>query len=518
MTVCGSAKFVSQNGWLDSLVQKISENTRKEDLPDGTWRVPLTSLARCSRGGKTRALYELAHKLREDMSIATLFVSFNDFSDCQSEIDRGDSSLDMLCRRIAFAARPLENRCESAQDDFKKFINFCVSPDEVKAWIGKESIVLLIDELNRVVMDEAVAQFLKMEFCVSKGRYYVFSSHTSATNPEMSLPLQSFRAMDIADLPLIHNLSNAKEKLNISELTPRLALYYGLVPALLVTSLTIEGLADMGQIDQRVTKACINLNLNFTLLQTVIHSFFTGDAMRSELDVLLDASHTKNYWIPCYLMTVLKKLGTAMQDRFGLGLRNVASDTECWSTCKEGSGDGWESLFVLVLWLRFAAGKTDDVDCIPSVVTQPEHVSRTLLYNYPFPMMSSIAKVKNVNELDAALDEILNGYEWDGGFPKVSIYYPKLANFAEYDVFVCVWKQDDGVVTKELYGYQLKEGKEIPGQIATLPHSYLVRGNPALQYSEMRGWKLLATPGLREFFGVSGARWLPEEWQGLSGK
>jgi hypothetical protein len=207
-----------------------------------------------------------------------------------------------------------------------------------------------------------------MEFCVSKGRYYLFSSHTSATNPEESLPSQSFREMHIADLPLIHDLSNAKEKLNISELTPRLALYYGLIPALLVTSLTVQGLADLRQVDDRVKKACRNLNLNFTVLQTVIHSFFTGEAMRSGLGVLLDASHTKNYWVPCYLMTVLKELGAVVGGRFGLGLRDVASDTECWSTRKEGNGDGWESLFLLVLWLRFAAGKTDGVDCIPSVV------------------------------------------------------------------------------------------------------------------------------------------------------
>jgi hypothetical protein len=130
-------------------------------------------------------------------------------------------------------------------------------------------------------------------------------------------------------------------------------------------------------------------------------------------------------------------------------------------------------------------------------------------------MMRSIATVKNVRELETALDEILNGYAWVGGFPKVSIYYPKLSNFAEYDVFVCVWQRVDGVVTKELYGYQLKEEKEIPGQRATLSHSYLVRGNPALHPSEIRGWKLLATPDLRKCFGMSGARWLPEEWRGL---
>jgi hypothetical protein len=339
----------------------------------------------------------------------------------------------------------------------------------------------------------------------------------SSTNPEDAVPSNSFRAFDVADLPLIQDLSSTREALDIGELTPRLALYYGLIPALLVTSLTVEGLAYVKRVRQRVDKACSGLSMDFALFQKVMLSFFTGNATGLDLDVLLDGGE-KNYWIPCYLMDLLNKLGIGVGGRFGLGLRDVASDTEGWSTCKEGSGDGWESLFLLVLWLRLAEGRTGDVECIPSIVIPTEAISTTLFYNYPFPMMCNIAKIKNVQELETALDEILDSHEWVGGFPKVSVYYPKLANFAEYDVFVCVWLRDksSGVVTKELYGYQLKEGKEIPGQQATLPHSYLVRGQPALNPSGRRGWELLARPELQEFFGVSGTRWLPEEWRGLS--
>lgn len=148
---------------------------------------------------------------------------------------------------------------------------------------------------------------------------------------------------------------------------------------------------------------------------------------------------------------------------------DVAIDTENWATSKEGSGDGWEPLFLLVLWLRFAGRKVSDVECIPTIEIPFHDLPEKLFYNYPFADEKSLALVRDVNEFREGLDDIPNDHPlWNGRFPKVSIYYPKLANFAEYDVFLCVWRKDSGLITKELYGYQLKEGKEIPGQNAAL--------------------------------------------------
>ena len=156
-------------------------------------------------------------------------------------------------------------------------------------------------------------------FCVKPGRYFVFSSHVSSTmNPKAALcpPLTACATLMLrACLPLIQDLSGAREALDIGELTPSLALYYGLIPALLVTSLTVEGLADVRQVRQRVDKACRGLTMDFALLQQLMFSFFSGDAMESDLDVLLDASGDKNYWIPCYLMELLKRLGSSLGGR-----------------------------------------------------------------------------------------------------------------------------------------------------------------------------------------------------------
>ena len=357
--------FVSQDGWLDGIVGRVNDLRLKKDETRTSYRVPITSLARCSRGGKTRALFELAKAFRE-RSVPTLFVSFNDFSDCDDEMSRGDSSLEMLCRRIAFDARPARFRTVPRRDDldFKAFKKYAITADEVSAYLATNQVVLLIDELNRVELDEAIVRFLKDTFLIQPGRYYVFSSHLSSTNPEKALPSTSHRPMHVETLPLIQDLSGARQKLNITDLTPGMALYFGLIPALLVTTLTVEGLSDEAQIARRTKRACRDITLDFDLLERVLVSFFFGEPLGTKLDELLDNGDGKNYWIPCYLMKLLTRLALAIPGvtagSFGRSQFQVVQDAKSWITSKEESGDGWESLFLLVLWLRYASGIFQD--------------------------------------------------------------------------------------------------------------------------------------------------------------
>ena len=153
--------------------------------------------------------------------------------------------------------------------------------------------------------------------------------------------------MQVETLPLIQDLSGARKNLNITDLTPRMALYFGLIPALLVTTLTVEGLSDNAQIAGRTARACRGITLDFDLLQRVLESFFSGKPLGTKLDVLLDNGDGKNYWIPCYLMELLGNLASAIKGYFGLSQRQVVEDAKSWSTSKEESGDGWESLFCL---------------------------------------------------------------------------------------------------------------------------------------------------------------------------
>ena len=109
------------------------------------------ALVRCSRGGKTRALKEVAHQLHRKLpGTAIIFVSFNDLTPVQPW-EQADP-LGALCRRIAFAARrrpdptqPLSPKDE--MDQFKAF-NYAVTPDQIEQWVANTPCILAIDELN----------------------------------------------------------------------------------------------------------------------------------------------------------------------------------------------------------------------------------------------------------------------------------------------------------------------------------------------------------------------------------
>mmetsp|Transcript_3300 Transcript_3300/g.9239 ORF Transcript_3300/g.9239 Transcript_3300/m.9239 type:complete len:105 (+) Transcript_3300:31-345(+) len=104
-----------------------------------------------------------------------------------------------------------------------------------------------------------------------------------------------------------------------------MALYFGLIPALLVTTLAAEGLSDNAQIAGRTDRACRGKTLDFNLLQRVLGSFFFGKPLGTKLDVLLDNGGGKNYWIPCYLMELLGNLAGTTQGFFPSDCRNVKS-------------------------------------------------------------------------------------------------------------------------------------------------------------------------------------------------
>jgi len=67
--------------------------------------VPPLALIRCSRGGKTRALKEMAKALKHRLGpqASVIYISLNDYSSLgESE---QNNAVRALCRRIAFEAR-----------------------------------------------------------------------------------------------------------------------------------------------------------------------------------------------------------------------------------------------------------------------------------------------------------------------------------------------------------------------------------------------------------------------------
>jgi hypothetical protein len=97
-------EFLTQD-WLNdtmTMVQKYCDN--KDTYRQ---RVPPLGLIRCSRGGKTRALIEIAKRIKETTTdTACIFVSFNHNSRIK-DYEKKDL-VTALCKRIAFASLKIE--------------------------------------------------------------------------------------------------------------------------------------------------------------------------------------------------------------------------------------------------------------------------------------------------------------------------------------------------------------------------------------------------------------------------
>ena len=149
-----------------------------------------------------------------------------------------------------------------------------------------------------------------------------------------------------------------------------------------------------------------------------------------------------------------------------------------------------------------------------------------MFYNSPwFNHSKTISDIENITELEDAFSNTTAISDWFGDSfgPKFSIYYP---GFSDYDIVICVWirnrkrilrqddsRQDDSYkITKEFYGYQLKQDKQILKNSVKLERSYLICGKPAeLTYKTEDGWTKVGRNDLETFFGLSGTRWLPEQ-------
>ena len=84
-------------------------------------------------------------------------------------------------------------------------------------------------------------------------------------------------------------------------------------------------------------------------------------------------------------------------------------------------------------------------------------------------------------------------------------------------MIVAVWQNAS---CKELYGYQLKEGKELPKKEAHVAFmkSFVIRGVAAMKASKIRNWHLASVEEIDAFFGESGSQWTPEAWKQLTAK
>lgn len=520
-------QFVSPEGWLQEVKLAVE---RQLAMADGDRRVEPMAVVRCSRGGKTRFLEELADsgvKYDED-PVSVIFVSFNDLS----ELDQDDQEdpLQALLIRIAFAAlKPQRqesgNRTRSEQFSEFRQKNYVTTKTDILQWLGDSPTLLLVDELNN--LDELTvtnshkaaefATFVRKFFLTPKGRFFVFTTHSLSTLESFGVLLDTSKANErcvmLQELPLVDNLSTAKS-LNKSLRGSGEAIYYGLMPGLIYDRAIVPH--QCIQINWSIAVRSYNIQASpkereasfFSILQSLLD----GDVGKVPelLHTFLDASisHVSPMirWAPYHLEFVMTRLKLDDPEKSALA-ESVGSLCKQVLGSKASSGDGWEALFVLILLARCLTSSWKE-PALPSFTSFNSAKKPVVLFNQPFDSSS-----KCLDECKSWKD--LNEGITPGEEPTISIYYPTHASFGAYDAILVF---SEGKKMKRVIGYQLKEGRSNATQPAErcFYKSFVLKGVPPNETQIKMGWIIPEDKAVEEFFGVSGMYWTPKKWKELS--
>ena len=525
-------EFVSEDGWLDQVTILLRDEFRRSDTSqarDG--RVRPLALVGCSRSGKTRALKELARHLKHVLSTGVIFVSFNDYSHVTVEDEK--NPLQALCKRIAFEATCKETTLKGKRVAYELFDSeeYIFNPVALSRWLGVTPVVLLIDELNSLksatklgtTKAKEFGDFIRRKFLVGENRYTVFSTHTLST---LHLFVEVVDSSDSSDrtvrlhsLPLIPNLAIAREKLN-SRLNATDAIYYGLMPAMIFTQPEIS-VKQMDAVDQcnrlgEVTKV--------KAFRGLLRSLFTG-AVADVPEPLYKLLATRSVedkrmpqkisWVPFLLEYVLRTLNFE-DTNLDVATSAMADLLHNFKHARKGSGDAWENLFTFQLLARCFARQSDGV-FVPEGWFRFKHVK--VEYNEPERLPGELSSYKT-------WQAVLKNIQLTEA-PTIFIFFPVCANFHTLDVMILYW---EGMKLMDVFGYQLKEGNEMPGVKSIAPaaaiqlayrntrnvKSFWVNGKPTQKKLVTNGWSRQPETVIDRFFGESGRYWTPMQWSALS--
>lgn len=507
--------FLAKPGWLDV---SCTEVLKQADLVDSdNPRVSPIALVRCSRGGKTRSIKEIVKKVRETREdYGLVFVTFN--SETPLAKPMYHDPIGELCVRIAYAALK-----EKGEGGFREFY----SSNEVgKEWVEKwlqspkgqpmKKCILFVDELNLVLdkADDGLASFLKENFVCPEERGLVFTSHVASTNTRLAEFMSSpgNREVILRPLPTIPSLFETRNAFRMQDLSAQEALYFGMIPGLILEKKLnheikerraqklhgyIDSLHEMGQ-DQAVLSLS---NLLLTLLTG--HPFDPfQELMTADLNLQGDIVLR---WIPFHMVEVLSAISNKyifLPESIRGCLKGIVALLGTFRTAKKESGDAWEALFLIVLIIRCITRQF--LQEVVPLVALPREVE--VWYNGPY--------TPNGDFFSTDPRRFLAGIPMDEK-KKIGIYYPPHARFNTYDVILAYW---DGGGARFLFGYQLKEGKNISNSYAMDKHfdgSYLIKGEAPANSSTSKLWQVVKKQDLETYFGESAAQWSPQNWKRL---
>jgi len=225
-------------------------------------------------------------------------------------------------------------------------------------------------------------------------------------------------------------------------------------------------------------------------------------------------------FIPMHMVELLTQLMdcSVVSEMYRKLLKAIVGHFNAFYESKSGSGGAWESLCVIVLMIRIITGQLQlesglkilDVELPERAGDKPKY---TVSYNEHLTTYGEDGKEKSFEDCSnlQQLKEIVTS---PPKRPHVSIYYPKHANFSLYDAVVVVFETGH---PPRYYGFQMKEGQELPTQTASseVERSFVLRGLSVERPTCPRSWTDLGTAEIEEFFGVSGKKWTPRQWKEL---
>ena len=483
------------------------------------------ALVRCSRGGKTRALYELNRELRErHPDVAVIYISLNGFSSLEPWELR-DDPVQAFCRRIAFRASAHYVLNDHARNGamFQKFL-YNIQPQHITSWLGETPCILMIDELNvlDLVGDKegiawdraALGMFLRSTFLYPSGRLLVFSSHVLPQYFKFFEYLESSsmseRPVLVRDLPLIDSLASARIKLNYPALTASEALFRGRIPAL------IWYIHHTGRHFPKRDAAIRSVTWSDATVRSVLQSFLNGDAnmVPRPLWQLMTTSCVKEEvgvsWVPVHLAAVLQGIlmSASVSHELHALVNSLLSLLFQFDAIKTSNGYAWESLFVIVLVIRAIVGA-------PHTTLMPAEVDWkrvALSFDKPWRQPESGKSLADALSWDSDVEP---GLVDPLSFPHVTVFFPKQASFAVYDLFLVVFTAP-GEKGRVVYGYQLRQGSELPSEVPSkkCAKSIVVRGIAAINPRPQRnGWYVASDAEIDDFLGVTGRALAPKEWR-----
>ena len=236
-------------------------------------------------------------------------------------------------------------------------------------------------------------------------------------------------------MDLIHvfsySVSAASVKLNWDTLTPREALYFGLVPSMiyLTHKMELPSFKQMQLIEQCETDGLVTNES----IKKLLASFIDGNPKNipAPLLVLMNTvGKNKVSWIPYYLDLVLRSFSNI--ESLNLNTRSflltIADMLNQFRTGKKDSGEDWESLFIVVLLVRLLSNTMN----IFFTLNRDESysVSFNTYFNSRDKSFESFTEV----------DDFAANIRPPPNFPHVSVYYPTHAKFEELDIILAVWK------------------------------------------------------------------------------